>query len=99
VSQIATKVFLFLLSTFQKSPKTSTFGTVFSDPCKNPGTDFSETFGHVLSCSAIPVFDAKGRLAVFVAIRVIKKMIKQTNDAAICRHFDQGMLVTVVAKQ
>jgi len=57
------------------SPKTRTFGSVFRTPWKNPWTDLSETYGHVLPSQALrpAIYGAKQRLAVFTEIRLIKK--------------------------
>jgi len=69
----------FLVENFL-SPKTRTFGSVFRSPWKNPWTDLSETYGHVLPSQALhsAVYGAKQRLAVFTEIRLIKKERRKT---------------------
>jgi len=63
----------FLVENFLK--KTRTFCSVFRTPWKNPLTDLSETYGHVLPSQALrpAIYDAKQRLAVFTEIRLIIK--------------------------
>ena len=58
------------------TPKTRTCGSVFRTPWKNPWTNLSETYGHVLPSQALrpAIYGAKQRLAVFTEIRLIKKL-------------------------
>jgi len=71
----------FLVENFL-SPKTHTFCSVFLTPWKNPWTDLSETYGHVLPSQALrpAIYGAKRCWAVFTEIRLIKKDIKNTSN-------------------
>jgi len=52
----------------------------FWTPWKNPWTDMSETYGHVLPSQALrpAIYGAKQRLAVFTEIRLINKKKEKT---------------------